>query len=419
MKISKYTKLGILVIVSLAILIWGLNYLKGIDFFRKNTSYHVVYSRIDGLLESSAVTVNGYKVGQVTEIDFTKDNSGKLLVVFSLEGDFMIPKGSTARIVSSDLMGTKSIQLQINPGNGYYRPGDTIPGSTESDLKEQVSMQVLPLKKRAEELLSSLDSAITVVTYIFNERTRENLSQSFEHINQTVANIEQTSGELKGLIQKNSGSITSIIGNIDTLSTGFKNNSENFDRIVRNIKSMSDSLSGLSISPMITEISKAVESLNLVIGNLQQTDNSAGLLLNDPKLYENLNQLSSSLDLLLKDFRNNPKRYVHFSAFDFGKNVYITSKPKTPDENSPVVFKVHLISSPSQIPTNNRLFEELGHIEEIYISGVYNYMTGSSSDFDEISQLQDKARINFPDASIVAFKNGRKIKLERAVKNNK
>ncbi len=419
MKISKYTKLGILVIFTLVVLFWGLNYLKGVDLFKKNSKYYVVYNRIDGLLESSAVIVNGYKVGQVTEIGFTEDNSGNLLIAFALQGNLLIPKGSVARIISSDLMGTKSIRLEIKPNKEYYISGDTIPGNIESDLKEQVSMQVLPLKKKAEELLASLDSAITVVTYVFNERTRENLVESFEHINQTVANIEQTSGELRELIQKNSGNISSVISNINTLSTGFKNNSENLNQIVRNIKSMSDTLSNLSISPMVAEISKTIAGLNSVIENLQNTDNSAGLLLNDPKLYENLNQLSSSLDLLLKDFRNNPKRYVHFSAFDFGKNMYITSKPEAQAENSPIQFKVHLISTPSQIPTNNNLFKDLGEIEEIYISDVYNYMVGNSSNFDEISKLLDKAKVNFPDASIIAFKNGRRITLGRAVKNQK
>ncbi len=417
MKISKYTKLGILVVFTLAILIWGFNYLKGIDFFRKNTRYYAVYGRIDGLQKSGSVAINGYKVGQVTNIGFLKNNTTKLLVEFSLQGDFRIPRGSVARIVSSDLMGTKSIHLEITPNNEYYASGDTVPGSIESDLKEQVSMQVLPLKKKAEELLASLDSAITVVTYVFNERTRKNLAESFEHINQTVANIEQTSGTLKLLIQKNSNSITSVISNIDTISTGFKDNTENLTRIISNIKSISDSLSGLGISPLIAEINRTVEGLNTTIGSLQSADNTMGLLLNDPELYDNLNKLSSSLDLLLKDFRNNPKRYVHFSAFDFGKNVYITSKPETPDKDSNIIFKVHLISSPSPIPTNNRLFENLGEIEEIFIGSAYNYMAGGSSDFEEIAKLHEKARKNFPDANIVAFKKGRKIKMERAIKN--
>jgi len=109
MKISKFTKLGALVIFSLAVLIWGLNYLKGIDFFSKTTKYHVVYDRVDGLLESSAVIINGYKVGQVTDIGFKEDNSGKLLITFALEGEFQISKGSVARIVSSDIMGTKCV----------------------------------------------------------------------------------------------------------------------------------------------------------------------------------------------------------------------------------------------------------------------------------------------------------------------
>ena len=416
MKISKYTKLGALIIFTLAVLIWGLNYLKGIDFFKQNTKYYVVYNRIDGLLKSSAVTMNGFKVGQVSEIDFLDDNSGRLIIAFSLEGDFRVPKNSVARIVSADLMGTKAIHLEINQSNEYFEPYDTIPGAIESDLKEQVSMQVLPLKKRAEELLASLDSAITVVTYVFNERTRENLSESFEHINQTITNIEQTSEAMREIIQKNTGSISSIISNMDTLSTGFKNNSDNFDQIITNLRNISDSLSNVNMSPLIDNINKAVGGLNEMIANLHETDNSAGLLLNDTELYENLNRLTSSLDLLVKDFRNNPKRYVHFSAMDFGKNVYITSKPEDPDASNSIYFKVHLISSPSKIPTNNKLFEDLGEIEEIYLSEVYNYLVGNSTNFEEITKLQNKARVNFPDASIVAFKNGRKIRLEKAIK---
>jgi len=417
MKNSRYIKLGALIFFTLVILIWGLNYLKGIDFFKENTKYYVIYDRIDGLLESSSVTVNGFKVGQVTDIGFSNDNSGKLVVSFFLEGDFRLPKGSVARIVSSDLMGTKAIHLELSQSEEFYNPNDTIPGAIESDLKEQVSMQVLPLKKRAEELLASLDSAITVITYVFNKRTRENLSESFEHINQTISNIEQTSVTLKDIINKNSGNISSIIANADTLSTEFKNNSGNFNQIIHNLRIISDTLSAINPGSLITEVTNTVGKVNNILASLQKTDNSAGLFLNDPELYENLNHLASSLDLLAKDFRNNPKRYVHFSALDFGKNVYITSKPEGQDNT--ITFKVHLISSTTKIPINNNLFEDLGKVEEIYVSNVYTYLVGNSTDFEEITRLQEKARVNFPDANIVAFKNGRKIRLEKAIKKQK
>ncbi|HEX7583936.1 MAG TPA: MlaD family protein [Prolixibacteraceae bacterium] len=413
-KISKYTKLGFLIIASLIILIWGINYLKGIDLFKRNTNYHVVYEKIDGLLKSSSVSINGYQVGQVSEIKFLGDYSGRLLVTLSLQGNYKIAKGTTAKIVSSDIMGTKSIRLEIVHSGEYYKPNDTIPGAIEGDLKEQVSMQVLPLKKKAEELIASLDSALTVVTYVFNQKTRDNLTESFENINRTIANIESASAQLKETM--NSGKVNSIISNIDSISNTIKHSSGEISNIIKNMSSLSDSLSKLNISPVFAEISSSVKGLNTIIQKLNTTDSSAGLLINDPVLYQNLNSLAGSLDLLLKDVRSNPKRYVHFSAFNVGKDVYITAKPTSADEKNQVIYKIHLISSPAKLSTESTFFKGLGPIEEMKVSETYNYMAGKSTDFDQISKLLETARINFPDASLVAFKNGRKIKLEKVIK---
>ena len=414
-KISKYSKLGFLVIACLAILVWGINFLKGIDILKRNTNYYVIYDKIDGLLTSSTVTINGYQVGQVSEIEFLSDYSGRLIATLSLQGDYKIAKGSTAKIVSSDIMGTKSIKLEIVHTAEYYNEYDTIPGDTESDLKEQVSMQVLPLKKKAEELIASLDSAITVVTYIFNERTRENLAESFENINRTIANIESSSNELKVII--GSGRINSIVENLDSITGTITQNSGKITNVIKNLSSLSDSLAKLNISPVFEEISSSVAGINAIIQKLNTTESSAGLLLNDPVLYQNLNNLTGSLDMLLKDVRNNPKRYVHFSAFNIGKDVYITAKPGQAEEKDKVIYKVHLISSPAKLSVQSAFFKGLGPIEEIKLSETYNYMAGKSTDFDQISKLLETARINFPNANLVAFKNGRKIKMEKALKN--
>ena len=413
-RISKYTKLGFLILACLIILVWGINYLKGIDIFKRNTNYYVVYDRIEGLLKSSSVTINGYQVGQVSEINLMKDYSGRLFVKLSLQGDYKIAKGSIAKIVSSDIMGTKSIKMEIVHSGEYYKPNDTIPGATEGDLKEQVSMQVLPLKKKAEELIASLDSALTVITYVFNKETRDNLTESFENINRTVANIESASAELNKIM--GSGKINSIVTNLDSITMSINQNSGQISNIIKNFSSLSDSLSKLNISPVFAEISSSVAGINKIIQKLNTTDSSAGLLINDPVLYQNLNNLSSSLDLLLKDVRNNPKRYVHFSAFNIGKDVYITAKPSTPDEKNQIIYKVHLISSPAKLSTESAFFKGLGRIEEMKVNETYNYMAGKSTDFDSISAILETARINFPDATLVAFKNGRKIKLEKAIK---
>lgn len=364
--------------------------------------------------ESSTVSINGYQVGQVSDIGFLGDYSGRLLVTLSIQENFKIGKGSTAKIVSSDLMGTKSIKLEVAHSGEYYQPDDTIPGATESDLKEQVSMQVLPLKKKAEELIASFDSALTVITYVFNERTRENLAESFENINRTVANIESVSAELNRIMKE--GRINSIVTNVDSISLSIRQNSGKITNIIGNLSSLSDSISRLNISPVFAELSSSVAGFNAIVQKLNTKDNSAGLLINDPQLYQNLSNLAGSLDLLMKDVRNNPKRYVHFSAFNIGKDVYITAKPGSPEEKNQVIYKVHLISSPARLSTESTFFKGLGPIEEMKINETYNYMAGKSSDFEQISLLLEAARINFPDAGLVAFRNGRKIKLEKAIK---
>ncbi|MBL7970062.1 MAG: hypothetical protein JNL03_00970, partial [Prolixibacteraceae bacterium] len=241
-----------------------------------------------------------------------------------------------------------------------------------------------------------------------------NLKESFENINRTVANIESVSAELNRIMQE--GRVNSIVTNVDSISLSIKQNSGKITNIINNLSSLSDSVSKLNISPVFAELSSSVAGLNTILQKLNTKDNSAGLLINDPLLYQNLSNLAGSLDLLMKDVRNNPKRYVHFSAFNIGKDVYITAKPGTPDEKGQVVYKVHLISSPAKLSTESAFFKGLGVIEEIKVNETYNYMAGKSTDFEQISQLLEAARVNFPDAGLVAFKNGRKIKLEKAIK---
>ncbi|HYQ55926.1 MAG TPA: MlaD family protein [Draconibacterium sp.] len=214
MKNSKFTKLGILIVFSLAVLIWGLSYLKGNDIFKQNDYYHVYYDRVDGLVKSNEVTLNGYQIGQVDEVKFAPDKSGRLIVSFSVNSDFKIPVKSVARIISSDIMGTRSIEIVYSGEADVYQSNDTIPGSIEAGLKDQVSMQVLPLKNKAEELLSTVDSAITVLTVIFNEDARENLTTSFARINQTVENIEATTSDLQEIMASEKENVKNIVANI-------------------------------------------------------------------------------------------------------------------------------------------------------------------------------------------------------------
>ena len=415
MKYSKYVKLGFLIVVSLAILFWGLNYLKGNDIFKQNKDYIVVYERIDGLLESNKVTMNGYQIGQVKDISFAPNKSGNLLVTLMIDASFEIPVNSLAQIISSDIMGTRSIRMILSNENTFYQANDTIPGAIESDLKEQVSLQVLPIKNKAEQLLSTLDSAITVLTVIFNEDARENLSESFENINKTIENAQSITSDLQQIVSAEKGNIQQILINIEDITSFLSSNTKELEKTIKNLSSFSDTLSQISVSPIVTNIAEASNQILSLLEKINSDKNTAGLLLNDDELYLTITALSQNLSFLINDIQSNPKRYLQFSAIDFGKEYYMNSEGDVSSKN--IIFKVHLISSETKIPSNSKLFEEIGEVEEYYANGAYSYLLGATSSYNEIIEIQNLVKRKFPESAIVAFKNGQLIKLEKALKS--
>lgn len=417
MKYSKYVKLGVLIVITLTILIWGLSYLKGKDVFKKSKNYFVVYDRIDGLQESSKITMNGYQVGQVYDIQFLPDNSGRLVVTLMMDQNFNIPVNSVAQIISSDIMGTRTIKMVFSQEKTFYQSGDTIPGAIESDLKEQVSMQVLPLKNKAEQLLGTVDSAIVALTVILNEDARNNLSQSFANINRSIDNIEKTTSDLQQIVSAQKGNIQLTMENVRDITSALSKNSKELENTIKNMSSFSDTLSRLPITPVVENIALASEQLLDLINKMNSTESTAGLLLNDDQLYRSITELSENLSTLIKDIQTNPKRYLEFSAIDFGKEYYINTTGDVSDKN--VVFKVLLVSSENQVSTSSKYFEGLGEIEEYQANGAFSYLTGNTSIYSEIVKIQDQAKKKFPEATIVAFKNGKLIKLEKVLKSGR
>jgi len=415
MKYSKYVKLGFLVIISMSILFWGLSYLKGNDIFKRSNIYYVVYERIDGLLESNKVTMNGYQIGQIKSIGFDSNKSGNLIVTLMVDASFQIPVNSVAQIISSDIMGTRSVKMILSNEDTFYQSNDTIKGAIESDLKEQVSLQVLPIKNKAEQLLSTIDSAITVLTVIFNEDARDNLSKSFANINKTIENTQKITGDLQEIVSAEKDNIQKIVVNIEEVSQFLNNNTKELEKTIKNLSSFSDTLSKLQISPIITNISLASNQILSILEKLNSNESTAGLLLNDDKLYLEITTLSENLSFLLKDIQANPKRYLQFSAMDFGKDYYINTSGDVSSKN--IVFKVHLISSETKIPSNSEMFKGLGKVEEYYANGAYSYLLGATSSYSEIAEIHSKVKKNFPESAIVAFKNGQLIKLEKALKS--
>ena len=211
---NKEFKIGLLVFIVFTILILGINYLKGLNILSNNREFFVVYEEIDGLQIGAPVLINGYKVGIVGDIDLKIDTQQHLLVKLNIDKEFDIPLNSVSRIVNQDLMGTKGIRLILGKSSEILSSGDTLISSIESSLQEEVNAQILPLKNKAEELIGSMDSVMTIITAVLNKETRNNLSNSLRSIDKTFDLISKTMENIDNMVNVNNHRISNIIENL-------------------------------------------------------------------------------------------------------------------------------------------------------------------------------------------------------------
>ncbi len=321
---KKITVIGVIIVVVVVILVWGINYLKGKDVFVKANRYFVVYEKIDGLSKSTSVVINGYKVGIVDDIYFAKDQSGRLVVELLIHPKYRIPKNSVAEIFSLDIMGTKGVKIVLNKEKKeFHKTRDTLRADIEGDLKDQVNIQILPLKKKAEDLIASFDSVLTTIRVIFNENTRQNLSKSFESIKATIVNLQSTTFTLDTIMKTEKSKLAIIFSNVQSITTNFKNNNDLFTNMIKNFSKISDSLAKADVVKTFNKANSTLAHVDKIMAKISSGEGSIGMLLNNDTLYKNLQNSTYNLNRLLRDVRENPKRYLHFSALDMGKTVYI------------------------------------------------------------------------------------------------
>jgi phospholipid/cholesterol/gamma-HCH transport system substrate-binding protein len=316
-KISKEFKIGIVVTSAIGLFIWGFNFLKGKELFSEKFELYAVYPKIDGLIEANPLLINGFKVGQINKISLNKNANGgyNVVVRFLLTEDVKIPKHSIAKAVSSDLLGSKAVEIIYSNNLEFMQSGDTLIAETEEGLKTSVSKQLAPLQQKIEGLLSSVDSVMTVVQVVLNDKTRENLSKSFESITKAIQSLEQTAYKMDDLVASEKAKISSILSHLNSLAAMLENNTGKIDNIIGNVSTLSDSLAKSNLKNAIAEADKTLQELNKLVAQINSGQGTLGKLAKNDSLYNNLNNASDDLDKLMKDLRINPERYIHFSVF--------------------------------------------------------------------------------------------------------
>ncbi|MFK5857205.1 MAG: MlaD family protein [Bacteroidota bacterium] len=307
--------IGISFIAAIAIFIWGFNFLKGTGLFNKETIYYASYERVNGLIKANPVVVNGLRVGQVKNVYFNPDMSGSIMVSMMLSTDLPIPDNSVARIFSSDLMGSKAVELVLGDSKVPIKKGDTLSSSVEAGLMAEVNAQMAPIKNKAEDLMTSIDTLVTAFQQIFNESARKNLSESFLNIEKTLANLQNATSNIDTLVVVESSRISSILINLDSLTLTLNENRADFTKIIQNFRVISDSLAEAEIPGTFVRINSLLEDVDVILAKVKNGEGTLGMLMNDDSLYLELNRSATALDSLINDVKNNPKKYVRFSLF--------------------------------------------------------------------------------------------------------
>tara|TARA_B100000780_G_scaffold55088_1_gene34580 strand:+ start:8866 stop:9798 length:933 start_codon:yes stop_codon:yes gene_type:complete len=300
LNISNELKTGILVIFGVGLFIFGFSYLKSNDIFVSDRTFYAIYSDVEGVVNGTPVTVNGLPVGNIQNISFFKRN--QLLVKFRVENDIEFSVNSLAQIYETGLIGGKA--LAIIPSYDKSRiavSNDTLKSAIAPGLTDLVNKKITNLQVKIESMVMSADSVLFKINRVFDDSTRYNLRKSVSDFNLTISDLKETSSLIKSIVQSNKNEVDLTISNVSKIS--------------KDLSDISSTLNKGEMDVTLSNFKKSSEDLSQILKDINKGKGSIAKMINNDSLFNNLNNASRSIDLLLEDIRINPKRYIHFSFF--------------------------------------------------------------------------------------------------------
>lgn len=304
---KKNVLIGLTVVVSICILYWGIEYLKGINLLKPANFYYAKFEKVNGLTVASPVTVNGFKVGQVREITYDYDTN-QISVELSFEKGLKIPDGSTITF-SNELLGAAALQLNLGASKTYMEVGSVIPTQMQGGLMDKVGNDMMPA---LVSILPKVDSIVGSVNQILanpaiaasvtrcDAITRE-LAASSAQLSELMASLNKA---IPGMVHNANG----VLANANALTGDLRTTTGNLNTITGNLKE-------LPLDTTLNHINATLANVQRLTAKLNNENSSLGMLLNDKKLYQNATSTVASLDSLLQDVKKHPKKYVTIKVF--------------------------------------------------------------------------------------------------------
>ena len=301
MRPSKEIKAALFVLIGIFLFLIGFNFLNGTSLFKSENNLYAVYDQVEGLQSGTKVTVNGLTVGKVSSIDFLP-STNKILVSFTVRNDLEFSKNSIAELYEAGLIGGKSIAIiPVYDVDRILASGDTLQSRIKPGLTDVIGSEISPLQKKIGELLINADTLISSLNTVFDDQAQQGLNKAMTEVSTTITNLNTVSAALSKILSKQESNINQTFDNLAQASV--------------NLNQISDSLSQANLKGMVTQFETAASSLNSILKSMERGEGSIGKLIHDDALYNNLEASTKEVELLIKDLKEHPKRYVHFSLF--------------------------------------------------------------------------------------------------------
>jgi len=304
LKLSRELKTGVAALIIIALFFWGYNYMKGQNLFNgASKTYFATYNNVQGLTTASPVTINGLSVGKVVNITFSdnQNNKGELKVEYSVDTPLKFTKNSTAKIYSTSLMGGKALAVVPSFEGEKAVPGDYLQSEIESDILASVTDQLNPLQAKLESVIVNADSLMLSLNQVLDKESRKNLRYSIAQLTGITSNFNKASKSLNQLLDSNQEKFNATISNTQKMTADFSN--------------LSGKLSKLDIDATMHKLETTLSNFNNILKGMKDGNGTIGKLLNDEAMYRNLTNASKEMEELLREMKEHPKRFVHFSLF--------------------------------------------------------------------------------------------------------
>ena len=299
MKISKESKVGVLVAIAIAILAIGYNFMKGEDIFTSSNEYYGKYKKIEGLFKSNPVLINGYKVGSVSSVQMNNETL-ELTVGVIVSEYIKIPKNSIMKIVNNDMIGSKAVEIIFGDSKEVAKNGDFFTAQQDQGIAQAVSGVLTPITQSVNSVLGNMDTAIAGV----------DLRGTLRDASLALRSFKETADKLNKLLDGKDAQITNILNDVEKTTSGFGGLTPKIDTILLELDKTAKDLNQIEFNQLASQINTLSEELSKTTVAINQKDGSLGMLVHDKSLYDNLDSSLSQLKSLLKDIEKYPRRYT-------------------------------------------------------------------------------------------------------------